>query len=106
MALGTITKVAEIGRSGGPVSLALISFAGDGAYPTGGTAAFAAAVAAKLPATGMEILAVVQQNNSDHLCRYDKTNDKLVVQLVSTGAEVANTTNLSGVTFELLVIGK
>lgn len=106
MALGTITKDAEVGRQGGPLSLALISFLGDDSYPTGGTTAFAAAVAAVLPATGMEILAVVQQNNSDHVCRYDKTNDKLLVQLMSTGAQVAGAVDLSGITFELLVIGK
>jgi hypothetical protein len=106
MSLGAITVDNEIGRKGGPLSMARISFLGDDSYPTGGTAGFAALVAAKLGVTGVTIEAVVQQNNSDHVARYDKTNDKLLVQLMSTGAEVAGAVDLSGITFELLVIGK
>jgi hypothetical protein len=101
-----MTKESEIGRSGGPGFLGRVSFLGDDSYPTGGTAGFAALVAALLPATGLTVMGVVQQNNSDHICRYDKANDKLVVQLASTGAEVANAVDLSSVTFELLVFGK
>lgn len=106
MSLGAMTLSNEIGRKGGPISQARISFLGDDSYPTGGTAGLNALVAAALGVTSVVIEAVVQQNLSDHVARYDKTNDKLMVQLMSTGAEVANAVDLSGTTFELLVIAK
>ncbi len=106
MSLGTITAGAEVGREGGPEVLGLISFLGDDSYPTGGTAGFQALVRTAFGGASIEVLAVVQQNLSDHVARYDKTNDKLTVQLMSTGAQVGSAVDLSSITFELLVIGK
>ena len=103
MALGTVTVLNDEGRSGGPYPLGLITVVGDDAYPAGGTPDFQQAVRDALGAN-VEVLAVQQQNLSDHVCRYDKANDKLMVQLMSTGAEASG--DLSSTTFTLLVFGK
>ena len=107
MSLGAIAVSKEAGREGGPVIAARITVVGDDSYPTGGTAGFAALVAAALGIAGtLDILAVEQQSLSDHVARYDRANDKLIFQLMSTGAEVANAVNLSGITFQLLVTAR
>lgn len=109
MSLATAaTLQAEVGREGGPIIAARISFLGDDSYPTGGSADFSDFVAAALGvgANDLEVLAVTAQNLSDHELLYDKTNDKLIVRVASTAAEVANTTDLSSVTFEALVLAK
>lgn len=107
MALGTATVQKETGRDGGPVVTARLSFAGDSSYPTGGTAGFAAFVAAALGVAGpLDVLGVDQQSLSDHVLRYNRATDKLTAQLMSTGAEVANGVNLSGTTFNVVVTAR
>ncbi len=108
MALGAFTVDNEIGRKGGPLSMARLTVVGDTSYPTGGTVGFAALVAAALGITGIVVEAVVHQGpvTADFLITYDKANDKLTARVASTGVEVANAVNMSGTTFELLVIGK
>ena len=101
------TLTSEVGREGGPVIAARISFLGDDSYPTGGSINFAAFVGAALGVgSNLQILAVIPQNNSNNDLRYDATNDTLIALVASTGVEVANTTDLSGTTFEALVIAK
>lgn len=106
MTLGAITRVEDVGQRGGPVIAELVNIVGDDSYPTGGTTGFTALVRAALGRGDVTILGVVQQNLSDHVARFDEANDTLTVQLMSTGAEVANTTDLSSVQFRLLVLCK
>ena len=101
MTLGTITAPGNAT----PIFLDKVSFAGDDAYPTGGTAAFQTTFRAKVKAA-REILAIVPQDCGVYVPSYDKTNDKLKVRAVSNGAEVSNGTDLSGTTFDLLVISR
>jgi predicted CopG family antitoxin len=109
MALATAATLdAEVGREGGPVISARITFEGDDSYPTGGSADFSDFVAAALgvKAGDLEVLAVIGQNLSDHELLYDKANDKLIVRVASTAAEVANTTDLSSTDFEALILAR
>jgi len=112
MAIGAITVV-EKSAARGPFNADLISFAADGAYPTGGTAAFQAAVRAALGKGAVEILAVIPQDCGGYHPCYDKANDKLKayysdLDAVADGPDiqVPNATNLAAVTFVVLVISK
>lgn len=112
MAIGAITVLEKSSALGGHRA-DLISFAGDGAYPTGGTAAFQAAVRAALGVGSVEIVACLPQDCGGYSPCYDKANDKLKVyyndyDAVADGPDiqVPNTTNLSAVTFRLLVLSK
>ena len=108
MAIGAITKTPADSGSVGPghVYADAISFAGDGAYPTGGTA-FDALFKAVVK-DDRNILAVLNADSGGFTPVYDKATGKLKVY--RTGAvnaaqeEVPNTTNLSATTFRLVVI--
>ncbi len=109
MTLGTFSFQSEVDSGGGPVIETQLPFLGDDSYLTGGTAGFKALVAAALSiqtAADLEILGVSQQNLSDHILRYDQAGDLLTAQLISTGAEVGNGVNLSGITFEVVVLAR
>jgi hypothetical protein len=82
-----------------------LEFAGDDAYPTGGTAEFAAYVCTALSREFCKVQYVLDgaHSSTDHTVVYDNANDKLKVILRSTGAEIADTTNLSGITFRVWV---
>lgn len=106
MAQGAITRGSEVGgQASAPIFVERLSFPGDSAYPTGGTAAFEVAYQAAT-AQGRTIVTVVSDDCGDNKVEYDRVNDKLKVRVISTGAEVANTTDLSGVTFNVTVISK
>ena len=109
MALGTISVDNDEGRSGGPYPMTLISFLGDGAYASGGTAAFQTSVRAALGAN-VEVLAVVGQDCDGYIPTYDKAADKLKVweQTDTATAPLIETAtaDLSGSTFNILVISK
>jgi hypothetical protein len=102
MALGTITVVKAF-EADGPVRLDLLSFAADGAYPTGGTTAFQAKVRDALDRGNVEVLAVIAQDCAGFNPVYDKTNDKLKVY-AANNTQVANTTDLSANTFNVMVV--
>jgi hypothetical protein len=110
MAIGTMTKTLD-GQFGntGPVNFNLVSFAGDGSYPTGGTAGFQATVRA-LFKDAREIVGIEAQDCGGYVPVYDKAADKLkVYQCAGSAApmsEVPNATNLSAVTFRVLVRSK
>lgn len=108
MALATpATLNAEHGEQPGAPSFMLrLSFPGDDSYPTGGTAAFQDFVRAAVGGRAVEVIDVIAGDCADNVPYYDKANDKLKVRVLSTGAEVANTTNLSGVTFNLTALCK
>jgi hypothetical protein len=110
MALGTITAVAKSQVSG--LNLDRISFAGDGAYPAGGTPGFQALVRTALGKGSVTILQVQVEDCGGYVPMYDNANDKLKVYYgdnnnAADGALVENATaNLSAVTFKLLVTSK
>lgn len=107
MALGgSITSRGKAGSSPGPCFVENVSFPGDGAYATGGTVAFQSYVRTQLAKPNLEIVDIIPGDCDDNKPEYDKVNDKLKVRVISTGAEVAATTNLSAVTFNLSVVYK
>lgn len=106
MALGTITPGAQQGQTTmRPNFHQRVSIVGDGAYPTGGTTGFAALLNAALK-SNPTILQVAGYGFTagaiTHIAQYDATNDTLKV-FVLAGTEVVDTTDLSAVTFDLVV---
>jgi hypothetical protein len=89
----------------------LVSLPGDSAYAgTGGTTGFLAAFQAATKST-RAILAILAQDCGGYLVSYAPATDKLKVWETTTGAphvliEVAGTTDLSGTTFNILVISQ
>ena len=81
---------------------------GDGAYPTGGTAAFTEFIRKKefklyggwrvINVEGWAIISSVL-----HILKYDRVNDKLLVFTGADGTQVADTTDLSATTFNAMV---
>jgi hypothetical protein len=108
MAIGAITVDASpVINSGQTRFTDFITFAGDGAYPTGGSA-IAAAIKAKIGAN-RDILDVREAGLcGGFVVRWDYANQKLIV-LSSNGAapaalaEFTNAGNLSGTTFKLRI---
>ena len=111
--IGTITVDDGVDNVG-PSFMTLIHFAGDGAYPTGGTPGFAALVktaVGKAKAGSRQILAVIPQDCGGYKVSYDYANDKLKVWWNtssddSPSEEVDGTPDLSATTFNVLVIWK
>ncbi len=107
MALGTITLVKDAGGMPSAPSFAdALSFAGDGAYPTGGTAGFAALVQAKSGDTRQPYAVIPVGLNGGYNAIYDLANDKLLVEVKSSGVEVANAVDLSATTFKVVVLSR
>jgi hypothetical protein len=114
MAIGTMTAAPAVTAPGNatPIFLDTVTFLGDDSYPTGGTAAFEDTYQA-LKNSNREVLAVVSMDCGGYVPVYDKANDKLKVYraLYGGGAagplvEVTNAVDLSGTTFQLLVIAR
>jgi hypothetical protein len=80
----------------------LLTFIGDAAYPTGGSPGFAALLQS-LFGDHRTPLAIISQDCAGYDAVYDPTNDKVKVY-AANNTEVANATNLSAVTFKVLVI--
>lgn len=72
----------------------------DASYPTGGESLTPAMAGLT------EFDAVVQHGVSTHSVVHSGTTNLLLVYLVSTAAEVADTTDLSALTVQLICIGK
>lgn len=104
MALGTITIVKQAAAHG-PLFHDRISFAGDGAYPTGGTAAFETTFRTKIGST-RTIVAIIAEDCGVYRPSYDYANKKLKVRNLTDGTEVSNATDLSGTTFNITVISE
>lgn len=99
--LGTVTTQGKVPLE--PSFLEKVTVTMDGSYPTGGEVL---GLATKFP--GKTILAVQAlglASNGD-LPVPDLTNDKLKMFVLSTGVEVANAVDLTGVTAEILVISR
>jgi hypothetical protein len=109
MALGTITRVAaKSGDSSKPVFYDRISFAGDDAYPTGGTTGFDTAIQTLL-GDAREVVAVIPEDCGPYMPAYlpdDSGTLKVYEGASGANAEVGDTTNLSGTTFNLMVLSK
>jgi hypothetical protein len=111
MAIGAITVVSK-SQVPGPLNVDQIAFAGDGAYPSAGTPGFLALVRAALGKGNITILNVVAQECGGYQIVYDGVADKLKVLYIDNnnaadGPMIENATaNLSGVTFNLLILSK
>lgn len=108
MALGAFTVGSQGGKAASaPLRVVPLSFAGDGAYAAGGTAAFEDSVQAELE-ENVTVLGVIGQDCGGYVPVYDRTNDKLKVYEqtnVATSPLIETATaNLSGTTFNLLVL--
>ncbi len=108
MPIGPITVNKSVGASK-PRFEDLLSFTGDGTYTTGGTAAFQASVRAQL-GDNREVIAVVGQDCGGYVPVYNKATDRLKVFYADNNnasdgplIEVPNATDLSAVTFRVLV---
>ena len=87
-----------------PTFFDLLTFQGDGIYPTGGTPGFAAIVQGLFDDSRTPI-AVISQDCGAYRAVYDQVNDKLKV-VTSANAEVASAVDLSATTFHVLVISQ
>lgn len=106
------TTVTEVGTVAGAapnhqVFIQNVTVAADSAYPTGGTVGFTTHIRKYLTkfdtravkhVEGWGVLAGVL-----YLAKYDATNDKLLMYLASTGAQVSNSTDLSSMTLNLTI---
>lgn len=103
MALGTMTKVADLHKmASAPAGYLQMTFAGDGSYPTGGTANFEASVRTAC-GKAVDVLFVIKCADSGiYTPIYDKAADKLFVE-DDEGVEVSNGVDLSGTSFKILV---
>ena len=112
MALGTMTIV-EVTKEAGSLKVIVASFAGDDAYPTGGTAtaetalntAIKTAAAAATDANvrgneNVEIVGIMDSDCGQYVPIWDAANNKLKMRDGghATWDEVADTTDLSGTT--------
>ncbi len=105
MSLGALTIVDKANSALGPIFHDRVTLVGDGAYPTAGSlgllALYQAAVKSK-----RTIIAIIPGDCGDAVPSYDPVTDKLFVRVMSTAAEVANTTNLSGSTYKFTIVSK
>lgn len=106
MALGTLTKANATKGSIGPYFSDRVTIAGDGAYPTGGSTGLQTKLRA-LFKDQRTIIGVAVVSAPGYTAQYNAADDKLLVYRSAGSAaafqEVPNATDLSGVTFDLLV---
>jgi len=110
MAIGAITVGTQAGKSAlDPIRIIPVSFAGDGAYGAGGTAAFEDSVQTIL-GESVTLLGVISLDCGGYVPVYDRAADKLKVyegdyNPAAVGPLTENATaDLSGVTFSMLVV--
>lgn len=109
MFLGALTSVLEAGKSpSDPTMMIAATLVGDGSYPTGGSATFSTTLSTAL-SRSVEVVAVVGYGVAGgvgYWLVFDAANDKLMVINAASGLEVANATDLSGVTFKATIWAK
>lgn len=113
MALSTISIVNK-DDAAGDVRFDRLKFNGDGAYPTNGTATFSTIFKTAMGETygSLTVLGIIPQVTGGYTVEWDRTTDKLKMFYGNTDSadgpniEVPNTTDLSAVVFELIVISK
>jgi hypothetical protein len=101
MAIGTIT-VLDKSQISGTLNHDEIVFAGDNAYPAGGSPGFQARVRAVLGKGNVTVLDVRTQSGGGKTVYYDRVNDKLQV---FTGTSESSG-DLSGTAFRIVVVSK
>jgi hypothetical protein len=101
MALGAATVVGRFSHDSRPAMMDIIQFAGDAAYPAGGTTNFRAFAQQAVARGHLDIIAVIPLNTGGRDLYYDRLTDKLQV-LTAAGAEAAG--DLSAQVFTVLVI--
>lgn len=112
MAIGTVTlRKGALMFGGSNYRVDVVSFPGDGAYPTGGTTGFQALMQPALKTGGAEILSVQPQDCGGYVAAYNVITDTLKVYYGNNDGgtdgplvEVPNNTDLSGVVFQLALI--
>lgn len=120
MAIGTVTLTSTKvgGKPSTPTMILPLTMVGDSAYPTGGTGAIVAAIKAAAftagihlgPITKADIVGIIAKDLKGYQLGYNSTDDKMVVYYGNNDSsdgpmvEVANTTDLSGVTFSFAVV--
>lgn len=107
MSLGTLTVIASA-ASVGPVFHDNVSIVGDSSYPTNGSTGLLAKLRTATKST-REIVAARCYVGGGYLVEYDPASEKVKVYEDNNGnpsAEVANATNLSGVTFKFEITSK
>lgn len=109
----TIVKSVVSGPGKGPVRHDIIEFAGETSYPTGGTTLFEAYVRDLLGLGALDVVAVIPQDCGGYLPCYDPAADTLKVYYADNNnaadgplIEVPAATNLSAVTFNVMVISR
>lgn len=104
MALGTATVNSEPRKAASaPLRLVSMDIPGDGSYPSGGTAGFAAYVASAMGETAVSIAFVMPRVDfGDYEVLYDADDDKLRVKANSTDTQVSG--DQSSVTYKLWVL--
>ena len=112
MAIGAITAGDQDGaKPSSPVFMDVVSFLGDDSYPAGGTLAFEATLRAVV-GDSREIIAVIGQDCGGYVPVYVPSTGALKVyegdyDPAATGPLTENATaDLSGTTFNLLVISR
>ena len=108
MTIGAITLGTQAGKATSkPTRIIPVAFAGDGAYPSNGTAGFEDSVQNKLGEL-VTVLGVIPQDCGGYVPIYDRANDKLKVyeqtDTATTPLIETATSNLSGTTFNMLVV--
>ena len=103
MALGTATVVGQYKKSASaPLDVVQLSFAGDTAYPEGGTTEFQAYVRAAL-GRDVSVAGVIKAAATGvYTPIYDVANDTLYVE-DQDGVQVVTDTDLQATTFSFLV---
>jgi len=110
MALGTMTVAVRSSHDNRPTFFDRVSFDGDANYPIGGYSGFEALAQAAISRGAVDVIGVIGQGCEGYDVSYDRTNDKL--QVWRTGDadnpkdEVPDATNLSAVTFNVVVVSR
>ena len=100
----TNLAVNEAAAGDGPLFMDRIEFDGDDAYAAGGTPDFESVFQALVGHT-RTIVTVIDENIGVNVLQYDHAGDKLLVRLLSTGAEIANG-DLSAVQYHATIVSK
>ncbi len=109
MALGTVTVGTNVNIPLDHCLLVPVSFAGDGAYPTGGTLLFSATTGIAAALHGRSIVGIIPQDCGGYLVTYLPATDALKVYWNQSAddvpaEEVDGTPSLASVTFHLILI--
>lgn len=103
MALGALS----VQRQPAEANIAIVSMAGDSSYPTGGSALGLVGVALKdglAPINGIIAIPPIRpRSGADRIYHWNGGN-LLMAFVVSTGAQVANTTDLSADILDVIVV--